>query len=86
MNGLSGTITISTSEYRPCMVGEEKALFHRWGYAAPGEVGMTVAIVEREDGSIHRVLPNAIKFLDSKSLFSKYCFQRPEDVTSNGEA
>lgn len=30
MAGLNGTITISTGEYRPCIVDGSKALFHRW--------------------------------------------------------
>ena len=30
MAGLEGTITMKTGEYRPCIVGKEKGLFHRW--------------------------------------------------------
>lgn len=31
MAGLNGVITVTTSEYRPCLVKGRKAIFHRWG-------------------------------------------------------
>lgn len=30
MDGLNGTITIKSGEYRPCFVNGENALFHKW--------------------------------------------------------
>ncbi len=30
MPALDGTITFATSEYRPCLVKGQHALFHRW--------------------------------------------------------
>ena len=30
MASLDGTLTITNSEYRPCVVDGEKAMFHRW--------------------------------------------------------
>ena len=72
-------ITISTSEYRPCLVDGKKALFHRWsdkskvvepspmiGGAPGGTVRYTVAIVEMEDGQVIEVGPQLIKFIDRK--------------------
>lgn len=98
MAGLDGTITIESSEYRPCMVEGKKALFHKWedksevvrpsairGGHNGGELRATFAIIEYEDGSIAEVFPHKLKFLNSKSLFSRYCFQRLGDVTSNVE-
>jgi len=85
-----GTITISTSEQRPCMVRGNKALFHRWEDrgkivsppAARGRFGRgivtTAAIVEFENGCVSEVSPHDVKFLDSKPLFSQCCFERPE--------
>lgn len=98
MAALDGKITIATSEYRPCMVGENRALFHRWEdkaeIVAPsalrgghngGEVRATVAIVENEDGSISEVYPYKVKFLDSEDLFSERWPQCADGVTGDGE-
>lgn len=30
MASLDGTLTITNSEYRPCVVDEKRAMFHRW--------------------------------------------------------
>nr|DAW37521.1 MAG TPA: SEA domain [Caudoviricetes sp.] len=30
MASLDGTLTITNSEYRPCVVDRKKAMFHRW--------------------------------------------------------
>ena len=78
MAGL-GDLTIKTSEYRPCLVKGEKALFHRWsdesnvvgespihGGHAAGTVRFTLGIVEMEDGQVKQVVPSSIKFLDNK--------------------
>lgn len=58
---------------------EEKALFHRWveerqlvdaspmiGGHPGGEVATTLAIVEYMDGCVEKVLPEQIRFLDTK--------------------
>lgn len=64
---------------RLCMVGDEQALFHRWteerqlvdaspmiGGHPGGEIASTLAIVEYMDGRVERVLPEQIRFLDTK--------------------
>lgn len=98
MAAFDGTITISNSEYRPCAVDGKKALFHKWEdrceVAPPsammdghngGELRATFAIVEYEDGSVSETYPHKIKFLDSKSLFSQYCFQTPNGEEQGGK-
>lgn len=72
-------------EYRPCMVGDRRALFHGWeekawtvpdglaaGSAPGGQVKMSVAIVEYEDGSVDEVAPLQIRFIDGKA--KRLCF------------
>ena len=99
MAGLDGTITVKTSEYRPCMVGDKRAMFHRWedkaeivppsnlrGGHSGGVVRGSIAIVEFEDGRIVEVYPRDVRFLDSKCLFSEYSFQHHAGVTDDGNA
>lgn len=71
---------------RPCVVaGKNKCLFHRWeqlseiippspmiGGHSGGCISHVCGIVENEDGSITRVHPNEIRFLDN--IFKNYCF------------
>lgn len=58
---------------------QQKALFHRWveerqlidaspmvGGHPGGEIATTLAIVEYMDGRVERVLPEQIRFLDTK--------------------
>lgn len=59
---------------------EFKALFHFWtenhkyfsnnvyagAYTQPTHIVQTIAIVEYEDGSVHEVLPQDIRFVDRK--------------------
>lgn len=70
-------------DLRPCKVNGQNALFHEWSHVSQirdailrGTVGGVVAdtfgIVEYEDGSIARVMPEKIRFLDNE--FSEYCF------------
>lgn len=86
MAGINGTITFSDSQYRPCVVNEKKALFHRWeqrseivppspmvGGHNGGVIMGLVGIVEFEDGTIGRREPGSIRFTDNK--FKEYCFE-----------
>lgn len=93
MAGLNGTITLSSGEYRPCIVGNRKALFHRWierveivspalAYGSPGGgvIKRPLGIVEYEDGKIEEVYPTKIQFVDNP--FNGVCFER---VADNGQ-
>ncbi len=75
----------SKNKYRPCIVRGRKALFHMWenfskpvaaelhiGGAPAGVLSLTLAIVEFEDGTVDRVLPQEVKFADNK--FKEYVF------------
>ena len=68
-------------EYRPCicLIGrnEEKALFHKWTTVAivkdaimrgttGGQIQNDYALVELENGTIQRVEPDRIVFIDDK--------------------
>lgn len=87
MAGLDGTITVTCSEYRPCLVGGKKALFHKWveraelvapsplrGGHQGGVVSAVLALIEFETGDVAEVYPNKLRFLDSKGQFSQFCF------------
>lgn len=76
---MEGLISISNSEYRPCIVDGKKAVFHRWhefcnvveaspliGGAPAGQIKYTLGTVEFEDGTIKEVAPHNIKFADFK--------------------
>lgn len=75
----NGSVVVTGNEYRICMVGNRKALFHRWeefcnvveaspfvGGAPAGQIRYISGIVEFEDGTVSKVLPSSIRFLDSK--------------------
>lgn len=66
-------------ELRPCLVGGRRAIFHRWintAHPVPPrgseitestryfQYRRTEAIVEYEDGTVDRVYPTEIKFVD----------------------
>lgn len=85
MAAIKDTVTIKTTEYRPCYVKDKKALFHRWeekseivvpspmvGGHGGGVVKGTLAIVEYEDGTIDEVRPQQIRFADDK--INEYAF------------
>lgn len=83
MAAIEGTITMSNSEYRPCIVKGRKALFHRWEdkseihYATmrgtiSGVIKGTLAIIEYEDGVVTECYPYEVKFCDNK--FGEYAF------------
>lgn len=72
-------------EYRPCMVDDRCAIFHGWeekawtvpdgltpGSAPGGQVKMSLAVVEYEDGTVDEVSPARIRFTDGKTR--RFCF------------
>lgn len=78
MANMYQTVTITT-EKRPCLVNGRRALFHRWADSARPVVprGMEEidpetryqcwnvhGIVEYEDGTVQRVWPSEIQFID----------------------
>lgn len=78
MRGIDGTVTIRTAEYRPCMVGGKKAIFHRWespvqryGCENPRELPRTMAIIELESGEVKRAFPEKVRFLDTGNLMQE---------------
>jgi len=79
MANITNTVTIYTSEYRPCLIKDKKALFHRWedhsviGGIIEGQTRSTYGIVEFESGEVKRVYPNNITFCDSR--FEGYYFE-----------
>lgn len=92
MAALDGTITMTSSEYRPCYVEGKKALFHKWedrseivspsimkGGHAGGVIRGTIAIVEFENGVVGEVYPHKIKFADN--LIKEYAFNEEKDET-----
>lgn len=87
MANIGTTITITKSEYRPCIVKNRKALFHTWEdinrtiasrynslteELTPIVEQYTVAIIEYEDGVVTECYPYEVKFLGSK--FKDYDF------------
>lgn len=58
-------------ELRPCLVREEKSLFHKWIIERSGT---TKGLVEDDRGQIHLVTPEDIQFIDSK--IKEYIFER----------
>lgn len=98
MAGLDGTLTITHSEYRPCIVKGKKGLFHRWsdianylrpakGRAYGQQVKHTMAIVEFDDGTLKEVSPYAIKFIDNyvdRYFRTSGTFIGEEDGDTNG--
>ena len=77
MAAINGEIVFKSGEYRPCIVKtiDERALFHRW----VEEVGMTIALVELEDGRVIKVNPKNIRFLDSPYIFADICWDTEEN-------
>ena len=55
-------------QYRPCLVADAKAIFHIWTTECKG-------IIEFDDGTVTRVEPEDIRFLDTESLMvDNICF------------
>ena len=78
MASIPMTITITT-EKRPCLVNGRRALFHRWADSARPVVPRGIeeidpetryqcwnvhGIVEFEDGTVQRIWPSEIQFVD----------------------
>ncbi len=83
MGKLDGTIALTHSEHRPCIVKGRKALFHRWEDKSEihnatlrgtisGVIKGTLAIIEYEDGVVTECYPYEVKFCDNK--FKEYAF------------
>lgn len=76
------SMNINFGEYRPCIVGGRRELFHRWCDKARPALPKAItgdghiddhfqlwdvhAIVEFEDGTVERVWPSNVKFIDRK--------------------
>ncbi|MDD3662271.1 MAG: hypothetical protein PHT84_00190 [Candidatus Pacebacteria bacterium] len=74
----------------------KNALFHRWiekseivppspmvGGHSGGVLQFTLAIVEFEDGSVRKILPERIKFADNE--IQKYCFRKENERFKHGD-
>ena len=72
-------VEFRTSELRPCIAGGRRAVFHRWiniAHPVPPrgseitentryfQYRRTEALVEYEDGTVDRVFPTELQFLD----------------------
>lgn len=73
------------SKNRVCLVNGDRAIFHRWtevcelrlpglmiGSGQGGQLKDTFALVEFEDGTIKRVRPEEIRFLDTEQVVREY--------------
>lgn len=81
------TLTLGT-KLRTCLVKQRgcartKALFHCWFteyyYRNATQRSDLWAIVEYEDGSIHKIDSRYIIFLDSHNEFEQYCWPEEKD-------
>lgn len=90
-----GTIEIKFN-LRPCIVGQQRALFHCWeqrsevvppssmvGGHSGGAVNQILGIIEREDGTIHKAYPEEIIFIDGAA--KRYFLENAtEEEENNG--
>lgn len=78
MAAINGKIVFKSGEYRPCITTttDKRALFHRW----VEEVGMTLALLEFEDGHLAKVNPKNIRFLDSRGMFSDIYWNMGDEI------
>lgn len=58
-------------EYRPVIAEGTKGTFHGWGESVVYGLGdelktFTVALVERENGQMERILPEKVRFTDKE--------------------
>lgn len=87
-----------TNRLRPCYARGRKALFHRWVNSAhpvlprgvePSENARyfqfrsVTALVEYEDGTVNRVYPNEVQFVDFVD-FDQYTWPPVAEGDSNG--
>ncbi len=83
MASMPNTITLK-HDLRPCLIdGRFKALWHTWtkrpARGHDGDVGVRLALVEWEDGSVDEVLPGRVRFLDTGNKMHELdIFFRPE--------
>lgn len=90
--GLTPSENAATAGLRPCYVKGAKALFHKWvqrrelisssiarGGHNGGEVELTLAIVEFENGQAYEVQPRDIRFADSAGLFKQFAFDEERE-------
>lgn len=83
----------NSTGFRPCYVRDAKALFHKWvqrrellsssiarGGHNGGEVELTLAIVEFENGQAYEVHPRDIRFADSAGLFKQFAFDEEREA------
>lgn len=84
-------IITGENEYRPCYANGRRALFHRWINTAnpvlPKGVDpddkrakffqhrSTTGLVEYADGTLERVWPQDIRFVDSAKFFKAYAWE-----------
>lgn len=86
-------MTIRSGEYRPCLVKGRRALFHRWTDSARPvrpwgmeedekalrfQVWSVHGIVEYEDGTVARVWPSDIQFVDG-GYFADYTWPQIDE-------
>lgn len=85
-------INVAAPEYRPCYAQGRPALFHRWcdnarpvrrKYAQEDDtqhyqLHNVQALVEFADGTVARVWPQDIQFIDTRPEFDEYAW--PEEV------
>lgn len=75
--GNLGSSIIIKKETRPCFADGKKAMFHQWtneseivppsimrGGHSGGVISTTLAIVEYEDGTVHKTFPEKVRFAD----------------------
>ena len=93
-------IVSQETEYRPCYVHGCRALFHRWINTAnpilPKGVDpsdekaryfqhrSTTGLVEYADGTMGRVWPQEIRFIDSAQRFKEYDWDQGKQEAANG--
>ena len=87
MASIGSDIVIRETEYRPCLVYDKKALFHKWEDSAclvapsisrgghnGGTLRRTLAIIEFETGKVERVMPEDVRFLDTRNKMHEIMF------------
>ena len=86
------------ADVRPCLIGSEKALWHKWvdkseivppsmlrGGHGGGMVADTFALIEYEGGSVQLVRATDVIFLDGCQKFQGYDFTVPPKEDDNAQ-